>query len=548
MGRKSYGPIQLGQAVGLERWQVQRGLWQGLIPPAGDSGRWTQEQADDVAARHEDIVAVLGMHPGYGGWRAADMLQAALGDVPAAPDEEGLVPGEVWNMDVETLAARGVLTAVGTFKGHTLYDTRQLADPTQELLEKVREVVAERLDWWARSMTTTAAARRCGWTEAEFTTEAARAGITTGTGGRWALTDVEALATDDNTAEQVAGERLLTADQAAQHLEIRRSDLEHARAAGWLTPHTWTTIPVGRRSTVEVPLYLTRDVDALREVPGVDWEEVRAVRPGRPSPLLQYVGPGRTRAQAVRAFARRVRKEAGVPFYARYQPGPGRWVVDWVPSPVHLAVDTVEQLLDSDPACEYRAGIELLSRSGRAVCSAAALLRPGTAVVLDTETTALDGSVIEITVVDAATGEVLLDTLVAPPDGIRITPRSEAVHGISPGMLTGAPTLDKLWGRLTELTEGKTVLAYNAPFDHGRLCHDTGLLGLPSSHLTRWSSWECLMGLRGDWEGTTSWLPLGTRYHRPEDGAAHRARADALAAVRLLHDLTEAPSWWGQPV
>lgn len=42
MGRqKDYGPIQLGQTVGLERWQVERGLRQGMIPPAGKAGRWS---------------------------------------------------------------------------------------------------------------------------------------------------------------------------------------------------------------------------------------------------------------------------------------------------------------------------------------------------------------------------------------------------------------------------------------------------------------------------------------------------------------------------
>lgn len=42
------------------------------------------------------------------------------------------------------------------------------------------------------------------------------------------------------------------------------------------------------------------------------------------------------------------------------------------------------------------------------------MLVPGRAAVLDVESTDLDGSIIEICVLDAATGNPLLDTLVDP--------------------------------------------------------------------------------------------------------------------------------------
>lgn len=539
----TYGPVQLGRTVGLQRWQVDRGLKQGLIPAAAVAGRWTQEQVDNLVSRRKDIVAVLGEHPGYGAWRVADMLQAALGDgEPAVPDAEGLVPGEVWACDVETLAARGALTPVGVFKSRVLYDARQVNPPGPELLHAVREVVAERLKWWQHSMYTAAAARRCGRSESEFAAAAEAAGVVAGSGGRWALGDVEALATGREAAEEVRGDRLLTADQAAAHLGIRRCDLEHARAAGWLAPHTHTEIRAGHR-LVTVPLFRAADVDAVVEVPGVNWAEVRGLPAGRPSPLLQWVGPGRSRAQLVRGFAGRLAETTGVRVWARYRPATDRWLMDWAPDAAgEPTLAAAEELLAGDPAHVHSGSITLLTASGRAAHRATHLSRPGAAVVVDTETTALDGSVIEIAVRDAADGELLLNTLVTPPDGVRITPKAQSVHGITPGMLTGAPTLDKIWDHLAELVAGRTVLAYNAEFDISRLRHDAALLGLPASDLTRWARWECLMTLRGNWEGTTSWLPLGTSYH--PDERAHRAASDTDAEVRLLHALAGPPSWW----
>lgn len=46
----------------------------------------------------------------------------------------------------------------------------------------------------------------------------------------------------------------------------------------------------------------------------------------------------------------------------------------------------------------------------------AQLLAPGVGVILDTETTDLDGRIIEISIIDAATGAVLMDQLINPWD------------------------------------------------------------------------------------------------------------------------------------
>ena len=50
------------------------------------------------------------------------------------------------------------------------------------------------------------------------------------------------------------------------------------------------------------------------------------------------------------------------------------------------------------------------------------MLEPGTACILDCETTDLDGAIIELAIIDAATGNTLFDSLI-DPGGIRYRPR-----------------------------------------------------------------------------------------------------------------------------
>jgi DNA polymerase III epsilon subunit-like protein len=57
---------------------------------------------------------------------------------------------------------------------------------------------------------------------------------------------------------------------------------------------------------------------------------------------------------------------------------------------------------------------------------------------INTETIGLDGVVVEIAVIDAATGEVLLDALVNP-DGVPVEDGARAVRGIPDDALAGAP-------------------------------------------------------------------------------------------------------------
>lgn len=150
----------------------------------------------------------------------------------------------------------------------------------------------------------------------------------------------------------------------------------------------------------------------------------------------------------------------------------------------------------------------------------AELLTPGAAVILDTETTDLGGRVIEVAVIDAATGGTLIDTLV-DPQGAPIHPDAAAKHHISVDELAGAPTFAQIWPELDRTCRGRIVLAWNAPFDQAEIAADCIREHLPAPTWT----WGCLMRLDASIHHTR-WQSL--------DGG-HRALGDTLAArTRLL--------------
>ncbi len=92
--------------------------------------------------------------------------------------------------------------------------------------------------------------------------------------------------------------------------------------------------------------------------------------------------------------------------------------------------------------------------------------RPRPAAVLDVESTNLDGSIIEICVLDAATGNPLLDTLVDPGD-VPMHPDAYAVHGIALADLIGAPGWSTVHQALIAVTTGRVTLSYHSEFDRG---------------------------------------------------------------------------------
>jgi DNA polymerase III epsilon subunit-like protein len=265
----------------------------------------------------------------------------------------------------------------------------------------------------------------------------------------------------------------------------------------------------------------------------VDWEAVRACRPGQPSPLRVFAPRPPSRAEVIRRFVAQLADRYQVEVWAWYHGGADRWELDW--DPTEDGEPTVEQVvaaIAADPVVgQYRADIELATEGGAAVRWARAMLEPGAAVILDTETTDLPGAICEIAVLDAATGKVLLDTLVQP--GEPVTQGAYWVHGISDADLVDAPTWQQVLPSLLQVIgRRRQILAYNADYDLGVVRAACVRYGLDPGQLTARRRWSCLMDRRSDWARRRRWLPL--------DGG-HRALPDTHAALELLRVMASSP-------
>ena len=102
-------------------------------------------------------------------------------------------------------------------------------------------------------------------------------------------------------------------------------------AAGWITAADHTEVQISRRRWVTVALYRISDVDALLELHGVDWEQVRAARPGEPSPLREYAALPTARGTLIKGFAADLADRYGVPVTAVYHDRDDRWELAWTP-------------------------------------------------------------------------------------------------------------------------------------------------------------------------------------------------------------------------
>ena len=159
-------------------------------------------------------------------------------------------------------------------------------------------------------------------------------------------------------------------------------------------------------------------------------------------------------------------------------------------------------------------------------------------LILDTETTGLDGFIVQIAVINS-TGGVLLDTMVNPQ--CAISEEAQAIHGITAEMVADAPTFADLEPKLIELLSGRRVAVYNAAFDRGVICRE-----IRRAHDLPWQAdtwadklqWRCLMqryaAFVGEWSNyyeSYKWQPL--------PGGDHDALGDCRAALSVLQEMAD---------
>lgn len=143
------------------------------------------------------------------------------------------------------------------------------------------------------------------------------------------------------------------------------------------------------------------------------------------------------------------------------------------------------------------------------------------AVILDTETTGLNGYLVEIAVLDCA-GAVVVNSLVNPQ--VEIEDEAFRVHGLTLAALQDAPTYECIHDVLDAALRGRTVLVYNLSFDVQILLNEMRRLGSRSTDKLLFGAvaWEDLMEPYSAFVGD---LRRGEyRWQRLPGGRSHGAR------------------------
>lgn len=166
-------------------------------------------------------------------------------------------------------------------------------------------------------------------------------------------------------------------------------------------------------------------------------------------------------------------------------------------------------------------------RAAAAVEFARSMTAPGAAVIIDTETVSMGGAICEISVIDAASGVVLIDTLVNP--GVPIEAEASAIHGITDGDVAaeGVPTWPQVYPDLLRATRDRVALAYNADYDRSVIAADCARYGLACERLGAADQWADVMVQRSAHARTDRWLPNGGGHRALGD--VRRTRAHLLA-------------------
>lgn len=165
-------------------------------------------------------------------------------------------------------------------------------------------------------------------------------------------------------------------------------------------------------------------------------------------------------------------------------------------------------------------------------------------LILDTETTDLDGYIVQLAVLRARDGETLFDTLLNPL--AEIAPSAQRVHGITAEMVASAPTFAAIEPWLRELLAGRPVAIYNAEFDTGILYNELMRLAQVRNPPEGTRGWV------DQWMGDIQWVDVMHPYSQWVDepgrdgyrwqklpGGDHTALGDCRAALDVLKRMAD---------
>lgn len=165
-------------------------------------------------------------------------------------------------------------------------------------------------------------------------------------------------------------------------------------------------------------------------------------------------------------------------------------------------------------------------------------------LVLDTETTGLQrGEIVQIAIVDAQ-GQIMLDELVRPANGI--PQEASGIHGITNADVAFAPTWFEIAPRVEKIISGSQLVVYNAVYDRKMMHQSAEAWGLPKTEWKEIAQWWCAMEayaeVFGDWnayKGSFTWQKLTNAMRQQNLPVlnAHTAIGDALMTLSLVQKI-----------
>jgi DNA polymerase III subunit epsilon len=148
-------------------------------------------------------------------------------------------------------------------------------------------------------------------------------------------------------------------------------------------------------------------------------------------------------------------------------------------------------------------------------------------VILDTETTDLDGEIIEIAIMDR-NGNVLFNSLVKPKHPI--SESAQNIHGISDSMIKDAPSWPEIFPKVYEILKDRLILIYNAEFDLQMIMNSCQVRGMEKPLLNT----ECVMRTFALYYELERWVSLQSASNTI---VTHRSVNDCLNTLKVIKEV-----------
>lgn len=167
-------------------------------------------------------------------------------------------------------------------------------------------------------------------------------------------------------------------------------------------------------------------------------------------------------------------------------------------------------------------------------------------VYIDTETTGLEkiDEIVEISVVDFD-GKLLFTSLIKPSRPI--PPEAQRIHHISNKDVAAAQAWPIVWPGIRSFLYGRTVAAYNTPFDLRMMQQSHARYNLPWRESLKSVD---VLTIFSDFRGVYDPMRRSMKYFKLEEAGAffkipllnaHRSEADALLVRAVLHSIAGEP-------